>query len=183
MCQLHTICFEVPEKRERHTHSDTQPRTRPNEEAQTRGRRKFHLCISHMTALWIIELSWSSWSTLWCAHRESLTCQTLHYTHIHGYKLFSHVPQADGTLHGAPHFISCCFEQRGLNMFVSFRDKTEDFSGTLLILKCIICLFYSTLSICYLSRWHWWWGWMIKLCYYLCQHFILLWLADGGRCE
>lgn len=70
-----------------HTNSDTQLCTCRDAEAQTRGKWKFHMCISHMTALWIIELSWSSWSTLWCAHRESLTCQTLHYTHIHVDKL------------------------------------------------------------------------------------------------
>lgn len=79
--------------------------------------------------------------------------------------------------------LSCCFEHWGLNMSVSFTDKTEDFSGTFSLLECIIHLFCSTLSICYPNRWHWWWGWMIKLCYYLCHGFILLWLADGGRRE
>lgn len=104
-----------------------------------------------MTALWIIELSWSSWSALWCAHGESLTCQTLHYTHMHVDKLFLHVPaaRADGTLCGVPQFISCCLEPWDLNMFVSFTDKTEDFQGTFSLLKCVIHLFCSTLSVCY----------------------------------
>lgn len=60
---------------------------------------------------------------------------------------FLHAPaaEADGTLHGVPQFISSCFEQWSLNMFVSFTDKTEDFSSMFSLLKCIIQLFCCTL--------------------------------------
>lgn len=167
---------------ERHTHSDTQPHTRPDEKAQSRGRRKFQMCNSHTTALWIIELSCSSWSTLWCAHSESLTCQTLQYTHIHGYKLFL-----------------CMFlklEQMGLSMeclslflVVWNSEASTCLSPSQLRQRRHLLItdmhnpFVLLHISCYPNRWHWRWGWMIKLCYYLCHDFILPWLADSGRHE
>lgn len=89
-CANHTQPALKFQWRETHMHSDTQPCTRPDEEARCRGRWKLHRCISHTTALWIIELSWLSWSMLLRAHWDPLTRQTLHYTHIHvGFFFFS----------------------------------------------------------------------------------------------
>ena len=84
MCQLHAVRFEVPAKEKGDAHAQTRSSAHVRmEKERSRGRWKFHMCASHTTAPWIIELSCSSWSTLWCAHRVSLTCQTLRYTHTY----------------------------------------------------------------------------------------------------
>lgn len=106
MWQRPSVRFEVPTSRD--THSDTQLHTRPDEKHRPVAGEKFQLCDSHTTALWIIELSRSSWSTLCCAHRESLTCQTHQYTWLEDFFLHAPETQADGTLRGAPQFISSC---------------------------------------------------------------------------
>lgn len=145
-CANHTQPALKFQWRETHMHSDTQPCTRPDEEARCRGRWKLHRCISHTTALWIIELSWLSWSMLLRAHWDPLTRQTLHYTHIHVgffffFRMFLQLEQMGLSVVRLSSFLVVL----NLNVFVFFADKMEDFSGTFSLLKSIICLFCSTL--------------------------------------
>lgn len=66
--------------------------------------------------------------TLVCTQWISYLSNTPVHTHTWLQAFSLHVPEtwADGTLHGAPQFISCCLEQWSLNMFVSFTVKTEE---------------------------------------------------------
>lgn len=165
------LLWSSNEKTSSHTQSDTQTRTHPDAEAQTRGGWNFH--VSHMTALLIIELSGSS---LWCAHRESLTCQTLHFTHIYGYKL----PLMQPRNMYMQKYCRCkvmdfeflnlnafCmfpqFEQMGLVVVclsyflvalnsealrcLSLTQITENSAGMFSLLKCILCLFCTALLV------------------------------------
>lgn len=94
VCRLHTVCFEVEAKRRiarKHSHTLTirQAHVQMQEERRPVAGENF-TCVSHMTALLIIEPSGSFWSSLWCALRESLTCQTFLVTHIQAASLGTH---------------------------------------------------------------------------------------------
>lgn len=66
--------------------------------------------------------------TLVCTQWISYLSNTPVHTHTWLQAFSLHVPEtwADGTLRGAPQFISCCLEQWSLNIFVSFTVKTEE---------------------------------------------------------
>lgn len=164
--QLPLVRFEVPMRRD--TNAQTPNHTRPDEKAQACGRWKFQMCHPHTTAVWIIELSCSSWSTLWCAHSETLTCQTLQYTHIHGCELpfFSHVPEswADG-LSTVRLSLSVVWNSEASTCLSPSQLRQRRHVPITEMYNPFVLLHI----ICYPNRWHWWWGWMIKLCYYLCR--------------
>lgn len=120
--------------------------------------------------------------TLVCTQWISYLSNTPVHTHIHGCKLFL-----------------CMFlklEQMGLSverlslfLVVWNSEASTCLSPSQLRQRRHVLItemhnpFVLLHIICYPNRWHWWWGWMIKLCYYLCRDFILPWLADGGRRE
>lgn len=153
MCQLHIFCFEVPVNRQiTRTHTQTQTRNCAHV-----GMQKHKLVASEnficVFPTWrpCELLNWAGpLDPRFGVHTENLL-PVKHFT-THTYTstsflfFFSHVPAtpADVTLSGVPQFISCCFQRWGHNRFVSFTDKTQYFSGTFSLLKCIIRLFCST---------------------------------------
>lgn len=164
----HDLFWSSNEKR--HAHSDTRPQTHQDFLKKLRpvAGENVQICDSHTATLWIIELSCSSWSTLWCARSECLTCQTVDYTHIHGFKL----PLA------CSWNLSRWASPRLLALFLVVLKCAASMGFSTSQIKHILITAHSICSASYYqsviqTKWVWWWGWTSILYYYLFHDFIL----------
>lgn len=132
----------------RHAPANTHPQTRQDFFLKLRpvAGENFQICDSHIATLWIIELSCSSWSTLWCAQWVSYLSNSPLHTHTWlqaSSCMFLKVEQMG--LSTAPRFISCCFEMCSLDGFFYFSNKARSH-------HCTFHLFCFILSIGYPNK-------------------------------